>query len=185
MSSLFTLNSILFTLRILTADNITDCNFIQNRVSSQDACYCDDAECIFEFTLNEGDTLQSVTWITCDHRDIKESSPSEFTQCVVSCTAPNSCDNFVIETFDSDEIIVECDSLSSCNLLELHINDHSNYSIDGNGSVIESNHSIADVYCHGVESCDNLQIHCADDTECNLQCQPITCSVRKYMLSVH
>ena len=168
------------SMSVVAADNITDCDYVQNRVSSQDGCFCDSAECVFEFNLEEGDTVEAVTWITCDHRGAKEVDPSVSTQCVVSCNAPSSCNEFVLETYGADQVVVECDALSSCDLMEIHVvNDR-----DGGGHQSNGSHSEVDVVCLGLESCGNLQIHCPEDTECSLQCQSSSCSVRIYALSL-
>ena len=149
--------------------NITDCNFNLNRLSTFETCFCDASECIFDFNLNEEDTLDATSFITCDHREIKLDSPNIFTQCIINCNAINSCNDFVIHIYEADDIYIDCNSDNSCNLLETHINEPSPSSINTTTSLIE---------CSGDQSCDNLGYFCQDQAQCDLECTiPGTCNV--------
>ena len=153
--------------------NITDCNFNLNRLSTFESCYCDASQCIFDFNLNEQDTLDSTSFITCDHRELKLDSPDTFTQCIINCNAINSCNDFIVHIYEADDVYINCHSDNSCNLLETHINEPSLFSINESTSFIQ---------CSGTQSCDNLGYFCHDKAQCDLECVlPGTCNVCNVM----
>ena len=149
---------------------IRDCNYALNRLSTQETCYCADDECIFEFNFNEINTAQSTSFITCDHTALKAEDSDIFTQCIINCNAPNSCNEFIVDAVDTNEVSINCESTNSCNLMEVRINNQTE-----SKSIKQSSANIA---CFGHNSCDNLEYYCHQNIECELECiVPNSCNV--------